>query len=64
MHYSFGMNPSANQVSNKLLSHVQQSGKAEILIANCVIILLFVLPKDLVSVWIQFDSKVASAACL
>ena len=64
MHYSFGMNPSANQVSNKLLSHVQQSGKAEILIANHVIMLLFVLPEDLVSVWIQFDSKAASAACL
>ena len=49
-YYSFGVNPCANQVQNKVLSRVRQSGKAEILIANRMIMLLLILPENLVSV--------------
>jgi hypothetical protein len=64
MHYCFGVNPYTNKVHNKFLSWVQQSGISEILIANHVIMLLIVLPKNFVSGQIQFDSQVALAACL
>lgn len=63
-HYDFGVNPCVNQICNKVLSCVRQSGEVEILIANHMIVLLFILPENLVSVWIQFDGEVASALSL
>jgi hypothetical protein len=50
MHYYFGLNPCANQVHNQFLGHVKQSGKAEIVITNGVIVLLIILPKNFVGV--------------
>ena len=50
MHYCFGVNPCASQFHNEFLSSVRQSGESQIFIANCVIVLLIVLPKDFVGV--------------